>query len=223
MSFLRPARPNKLDTMPSNTISPVLDFIKDRIINFSGTPDSVSLGNVGVLGDEEFRAPNFSKIFISVLKIDEERLAGNPNVYVRQDTEAEYSKLVNAHKYFSLTLLFAACSNNDRYSEALQRLERVLECFQEQHIYEIPLPGDSEDLRIMLELQNFDINQQNQLWSILGGKYFPSVIYKVKMIPILSIEKEDGYGVIERIRVDLLDKPAEDGLVIETSNDLTTT
>lgn len=205
--------------MPSNTISPVLEFIKERIVSFSGTPNSVNVGNVGILGDEDFGVATFSKIFISILKIDEERLASNPNVYFKHETNDEYSKLVNAHKHFSLTLLFAACSSNERYAEALQRLERVLECFQEQHIYEIPLPGGSDNLRIVLELQNMDINQQNQLWSILGGKYFPSVIYKVKMIPILSIE-EDGYGIVERVRIDLSDKPAKDGLIIETSNDL---
>lgn len=206
--------------MPLNTISPVLEFIRDRIVTYSGTPNSVTVGNVALLGDEEFRAANFSKIFITVLKIDEERLANNTNVYFIRDINDDYSKRSNPLKYFSINLLFAACSNNERYSEAIQRLERVLECFQEQHIYEIPISGRPENLRIVLEIQNKDLNQQNQLWSILGGKYFPSVIYKVKMIPIQSIA-EDGYGVVERVRIDLLDKPTADGFVIETSNDLT--
>ena len=207
--------------MPSNTISQVINFIKDRIIDFSGIPDSVSLGNVSVLGDEEFGTGSFSKLFMSVLKIDEERLASDSHLYFRNDATEPYSKRVNAHKYFSLSLLFAACSSNERYGEALQKLEWVLECFQEQHIYEIPLQGGSEDFRIVLELQNLDINQQNQLWSILGGKYFPSVVYKLKMIPIRSIEEGD-YGAIESVRVDLLDKPNQDGVVIETLNDITT-
>ncbi|TXD85073.1 DUF4255 domain-containing protein [Subsaximicrobium wynnwilliamsii] len=203
-----------------NTIVPVLEFIKDRIESFSGTSNSVSVGNVGLLSDDEFKSVNFSKIFITVLKIDEERLANNKNVYFIKDGNDDYSKRSNPQKSFSLNLLFAACSSNARYTDSLQRLEKVLECFQEQHIYEIPLPGRPENLQIVLEIQNMDLNQQNQLWSIIGGKYLPSVIYKVKLIPIQGIA-EDGYGIIERVRIDLLDKSTADGFVIETTNDLT--
>ncbi len=207
--------------MPSNTIAPVLEFLKERISDFSGTTNAVSVGNVGILGDDDFGTANFSKLFISVLKIDQERLAQNPNTYFLQDMADEYSKRTNPLKYFNVHLLFAACSSNQRYSEALQRLERVLECFQDQHIYEVPIAGSSEDIRIVMELQNLDLNQQNQMWSILGGKYFPSVIYKVKMIPIISSIEEDGYGIIERVRINLLDGPDKDASVIETTNDLT--
>lgn len=203
-----------------NTIANVLEFIRDRVIAFSDAPNSVLIENVALLGETELGADNFSKIFMTVLKIDEERLASDPNVFFRKEVDEEYSKRSNPVKYFTLNLLFAACSSNQRYAEALQRLEKVLECFQEQHIYEIPLPDGLESLRILLELRNMDLNEQNQLWSILGGKYFPSVVYRVKMIPILSIS-EEGFGVVERIRIDVLDKPNENGLTIETTNDLT--
>ena len=206
--------------MHSNTISPLLEFIKERITQFSDTPNSVNLGNIGLLNDDVLRANNFSKIFLSVLNIEEERLARDPNLFARLGPTSDYSRLNNAHKYFSLTLLFAAVSSNDRYTEVLQRLERVIECFQDKHIYEIPLTGQAADHRVIFELQNQDLNQQNQMWSILGGVYFPSVIYKVKMIPIKSTA-EDGFGEIERIRLDTMLEPSEEGLIIETTNDLT--
>lgn len=206
--------------MHSNTISPLLEFIKERITDFSDTPNSVSIGNIGILKDEVFNSSTYSKIFISVINLEEERLARNPNLYSRTDPSTDYSKLNNAHKFFSLKLLFSAVSSNERYSEAIQRLERVIECFQDQHIYEIPLSGQTIDHRVVFELQNQDLNQQNQLWSIIGGVYFPSAVYKVRMLPIQSSE-EDGFGAIERIRIDTMNDGEDNGLIIETTNDIT--
>lgn len=205
--------------MHSNTISPLLEFIQERISEFSNTPNSVSTGNIGIIKDEVFNTSTYSKVIMSVINLEEERLARSPNLYNKTSLSSDYNRLNNAHKYFSLKLLFSAVSSNERYTEALQRLERVIECFQDKHIYEIPL-SNQEDHRVVFELENQDLNQQNQLWSIMGGVYFPSVVYKVRMIPIQSTE-EDGFGTIERIRIDTMKEPRENGLIIETSNDLT--
>ena len=37
---------------------------------------------------------------------------------------------------------------------------------------------------LIVELYSLSFEQQNQLWASLGGKYMPSVVYKVRLVVI---------------------------------------
>ncbi len=46
--------------------------------------------------------------------------------------------------------------------------------------------------KLVFELYNLSFEQLNQVWGMLGGKYYPSVLYKMRVISIdeMSIEAE---------------------------------
>ena len=50
-----------------------------------------------------------------------------------------------------------------------------------------------------MELYTMNFEQVNHLWSTLGGKYLPSVLYKMKMIVISDEANQVGGGLITEI------------------------
>lgn len=71
--------------------------------------------------------------------------------------------------------------------------------------------------KLILDLESLKISELNQLWSMLGNKYMPSVLYRMRMITIQHDEK-DGAKIIEEFKVKLWENNSEDttGLLEET-------
>ena len=87
--------------------------------------------------------------------------------------------------YFNVFVLFGA--NKSDYSIALQRISQVISFFQRQYVFTqadapelIPLNVD----RLIFDLYSTSFDELNQLWSVNGGKYIPSVIYKMRLAMI---------------------------------------
>jgi hypothetical protein len=45
---------------------------------------------------------------------------------------------------------------------------------------------DSRIDKLMLDIENLGISDLSNLWGILGGKYMPSVLYRMRMVAIDS-------------------------------------
>jgi hypothetical protein len=44
--------------------------------------------------------------------------------------------------------------------------------------------------KLILEMNSLNFDQLNQLWSIIGGKYQPSVVYRMRMVTVDSVTDE---------------------------------
>ena len=44
--------------------------------------------------------------------------------------------------------------------------------------------------RLSFRLQVMSFEQQNNLWAMLGGKYIPSVVYKVNMLTVFETKSD---------------------------------
>lgn len=70
--------------------------------------------------------------------------------------------------------------------QALQMLSGALAFFQGRQQFARPadsgLPQGVE--RLQLELVSLNLSELNSLWSILGAKYMPSALYRVRMLTI---------------------------------------
>jgi len=76
-------------------------------------------------------------------------------------------------------------TNAGSYDTALKRLSGVITYFQGTSFFDktdYPDLGPIEHL--IVELYSLSFEQQNQLWASLGGKYMPSVVYKVRLVVI---------------------------------------
>ncbi len=47
--------------------------------------------------------------------------------------------------------------------------------------------------KLTFEIVNQDLQNQSHLWGTLGGKYLPSILYKVRMVTIQEGNFEDDY------------------------------
>lgn len=153
------------------------------------------LGNIGeILSSTTHSADN--NIVISLINIEEDRIGRDTQNYVRNGTQVIYKNLpVNLY----LTLLFTCVRDNGGYGLALQSLQNVIGFFQRKYVFDHSnTPGlDPAIEKLILDMISMNVEQQQLLWSMLGGKYHPSIAYKVRMITIDSVSDQSGSPITE--------------------------
>lgn len=154
------------------------------------------LEDVSVLNhlvDQEGGAPskNQNKMVISLINLEHE--TNKPFVNRYSTSGGNKFEAINPSQRFNMDLLFTACF--DDYEEALKFLTATVSYFQGCNSFTMK---DHPDLPEGLGKLNFHIERLNytethNLWTAMGAKYQPSVIYKVGLITFQSLEvKETG-------------------------------
>ena len=78
-----------------------------------------------------------------------------------------------------------------------------MQFFQFQHVF-TPITHPALDPRIqkvIVDLCTLNFEQINHLWSTLGGKYIPSVLYKVRQLTIDEDLTVSENGFIKEIQI----------------------
>ncbi len=88
--------------------------------------------------------------------------------------------------FLNLMLMFAANFGGNNYREALKLLAGTIAFFQSQPVFDpASSPGlDPRFERLTMEIENLDSAQLSHLWSILGSRYLPSALYRLRMVTI---------------------------------------
>lgn len=164
-----------------------------RILNNTIDP-AVAIANVAEFtgGSEE---QHDADILISLVNIEEVRLAREQRYVVKIDDEL-YPK--NPAVHLDLWLLFTAYGAG--YENNIRNLQEVIAFFQKQPVFrasEIAELADDGIERLTLELVTLAFEQLQQLWSMLGGKYQPSVLYKMRMLTIDSRQEQPVAPIVE--------------------------
>jgi Pvc16 N-terminal domain len=80
------------------------------------------------------------------------------------------------------------------YETSLLHLSNTIGLFQEKRVYTAGtasvtnlFPAGLE--KLIFELHNTNFEALNNLWGVMGGAYFPSVIYKVRMVRIQAAQQ----------------------------------
>lgn len=159
-------------------------FMKERS---TLTVEDVVLGNVASIdsaGPELGMLDMNDKIIGTVVNIAEEAVFKNFSNSSRENAGGSRQKQPPA--FLNLFLLFSA--NYTNYIKGLKKLSHVVEFFQSQRVFspiETPISGiEDSDLRVVLELFTLTFEQANYLWSSLGGKQLPCVLYKLRVVKI---------------------------------------
>lgn len=131
---------------------------------------------------------NENKVVISLINIEQETLQP---FYVRNQKLANgnYGDL-NPTQRFNLNLLIT--SNFDDYNESLKFLNTVIQFFQTYVVLDATnfsnIPQGLNKLEFEIEKLNY--NQMHNLWTAMGAKYQPSIVYKTRLITIQSFDNE---------------------------------
>lgn len=135
-------------------------------------------------GMAELGSPDISdeepanKLLVSLLNIERETamgIAGNYQPVAGGSTSAQQNPAWHLNLYFVVAAVF----DKKRYAESLKALSKALGFLQQQSAFRL-----SDGQRFTLEPVTADTQELTNLWSILGGKYYPSVICKIRKLTI---------------------------------------
>ncbi len=162
--------------------------------SFSGdVPMKMTLGNVGFY--EDLSNADKESIIVSIVNFEEDKVLKNGafNTVVGNDM-IRHNPLIHLNLY----ILFSAVNSN--YSHALIQIRSVLTFFQGRNVFDNQNTVFNDDRveKLIFDLYPMTFEQTNHLWGVLGGKQYPAVIYKVRLISINAGEG-DNEGIIEAI------------------------
>lgn len=192
----------------------LLEYLKKHITDVADVQNTTinetvksSLANIAIAGDD---AANIDDgIVITLVNIEEEFAKKNYPVSRRENAvgQIEYK---NPPIFLNLYVLFSSkVSSGANYLDSLKRISKVIACFQAKNTFTVPNTaitlGEysnksfSKNLRLQLELYSMTFEQLNHLWGTLGGKQYPSVMYKVRLIEIEKDIKQGRGKLIEEV------------------------
>jgi hypothetical protein len=163
-------------------IDQVLSTISSRLNSFlqakCGLPEDkpVMVSNI-IDRDGNYAFGEKGSVIISLMHIQEERV--NVNTPRPVGTQPTVS--------LNLTVMFSSFKYTESdYLTSLRNLSGVISFFQANPVM---TPYNTPDLPMEIEKMNAEMVQQeamnmSQIWGMNGGKQFPAVIYKLRMIII---------------------------------------
>lgn len=178
----------------------------------AGTP-IVELANIATLNDGDEFLSSKSSIILSIVNIEEDKILKNQTLYKNYIPESDtIAKYRNPAQNLILSLLFTSYNiKQSDYATGIEKLEVVIRYLQNNRVFYWQPPnnnllidepkGDHE--KLIFEIVSLKIDQLNQMWSYLGSKYMPSVLYQVRMIPIQKEESLKNKKVIKSSEVQL--------------------
>jgi hypothetical protein len=176
----------------------------------TATDDQVLIGNVAVQDDDAYSPVIQDRIVMTLVRIQEEQTLKNRPAGTRNMATGrmEYH---NPPLALNVYLLFTINSNN--YSNALTYLSRVMRFFQKTNRFDpsnSPVIPESDvsavdrmtDFRIVADLYSPTFEEQNHLWSILGSKQLPSVLYRLRIVELEDRQLTASGPLIEEINIE---------------------
>ncbi len=191
-----------------------LEFILELLNEYvtpASSEDAVIPGNIALLDAHNDVAAErlANKIVASVINIQQEatlrnlprkRPGSNPN---GEPIATEQSPPIHLNIY----VVFSA--NNSIYEDSLFYISEVISFFQRKHVFDpadypalAPKYPDIHQIQALIaDLYSTSFEELNQIWGILGGKYTPSVIYKLRLVPIQASPESEA-SVVRSVRLD---------------------
>lgn len=187
-------------------IDTALIYIKDLVNQhfkneFSISENKVVLSNImeaeGVLTKDVE-----SKIVFFLITLDEESTLKNS---INRGNGSSNFVQKNPPLHLNMQVFFCANFKGNNYSEGLRYLSSLIRFFQINNMLD---PSESSDLpngiaKLHFELLKLNHDQISNLWSAIGSKLLPSVLYRVGLLvfedaPIKSIRPviKESKGII---------------------------
>lgn len=183
------------------------DYLKMR----TGSPavDRVFLTSVATEGGGVV-IPDKS-VGVSLINIEEDRIYKDQKTTIinEQGNVEHLNPEIKLNLYILISANFQNNDQNDSsddYVEGLKQLSFIISFFQAKNVF---TPENSPSLasydpnlkKLVVELYSYSFEQLYNFWSVVGTKYLPSVLYKVRMITFQEREFFDSTIPIEKIGI----------------------
>lgn len=174
-------------------------YLNQKLALDVASKDPVVVGNINKLSEGNDQNELQEKVILTLVNIEEERLLRNPEKMVREN-----DRLVQRSPKLHLNLYCLFSANKSNYNESLKYLSLVIQFFQHRNVFtqasDVTL--DRQIDKLILDLFTINFEQINHLWGTLGGKYFPSVLYKMRLVTIDEAFTEAEGTLIKEISIE---------------------
>ncbi|CAN0448283.1 MAG: DUF4255 domain-containing protein [Pseudomonadales bacterium] len=125
-----------------------------------------------------------NKVALSLINIERETFTQKGGGY----GGSSFSRSVVGHEpiYLNLYVMVSICFGGNNYLESMKFLSTAIAFFQRRPVFDHSNTPDLDDQidKLALDIENLSIQDLSNVWGVLGGKYFPSVLYRVRMVAI---------------------------------------
>lgn len=127
-----------------------------------------------------------NKLALFLVNIEKDTLPYRPSALAHANLGR--AGLSQAPVHLNLMLMFAATFSGTNYPEALKFISHTIGFFQSRPVFDHQNTPELDPRidKLMLEIENLSVSDLSNLWSILSGKYMPSVLYRMRMVAIDS-------------------------------------
>ena len=166
-----------------NALNYVTEQLNLFLINRFSVKDTKAI--LGSIVDESGAIPeeNKNKIILSLVNLEHET---NRQYAVANQFKGNKNIQYNQPYNFNIDVLLTASFSN--YGEALKFLSESIYFFQAKDVFtQEDSPGlDPQIEKLTIEVIKLDYIEMQNLWTALGTKYMPSVLFKVRMLSFQS-------------------------------------
>lgn len=206
-----------------------LNIIIDELVQLID-PD-INIANVATLNDGDEFLETKSSIVLSVVNIQEDKTLKNQSIYNIKKVDKTVETVAHPPQYLNISLLFTSYSKDQtKYLDGLEKLQNIIEYFQINNSFyfenitkklityfsfkNLTALQKEKYSKITLMSVSLSMEQLNQMWSYLGSKYMPSILFEMRVLPIQKNEVEINKA-IEKIEVDLWRKELDENVDLE--------
>jgi len=168
-------------------IGDAIEFIRKEVRDYLGVDNAEVIINSARKLVEDTNPPG---AYISLVNVQEETTLRNSPHTERQFGQLKY---IEPPVHLNLYLLFAF--EFLTYATSLVHLSKTVELFQTKRWFSPAtqtLPGANSFPasleKLVFEMVNMNFEELNNLWGVLGGAYFPSVVYKVRLVKLQAAD-----------------------------------
>jgi len=175
-----------IDTALNFVVHELNSFLRARL----GSTDSVAVLS-GLSAMDGAALPVFEgKLVVTLVNIGQETAAPAPGIPVRTSGGGYAGAPAPLH----LNLYVMMSASFDHYAEGLKVLSYVLGYFQARPAFDAQSgPGFPTGLdKLSCELVNLSTQELHNVWAVLGARYRPSALYKLRMVT----RQQDGPGTV---------------------------
>lgn len=185
-----------------------LKFLTDEVNQFLVLQPGLIVGDMSLVMAAASRifdtdpgnveTPLTNKAIVSLVNLEEDRLGRQQEAVTKT-----LNGVVYANPPVKLNLYVLFVMNQKSHEQALRWLSCIIRFFQHQPVF---TPQSHPALnpaitQLNVEMVSLSFEQTNQLWSTLGGKYLPSVLYKIRQVVIDEGATTAGGGYIRNIDI----------------------
>lgn len=175
-----------------------LDFLTKEINAYlvqknepvSGTAPEIVLTNVAA-EDGNWAIPPRT-LGLSLINIEEDRINKSQQSAYRDENGdiQHYNPEIKLNLYVLVSANFASgdaggsANTTGVYGEGLKQLSYVISFFQGKNVFTTDNSPtlDAGIQKLIVELYSSSFEQQYNFWTVVGAKYLPSVLYRVRML-----------------------------------------